>query len=126
VRSGIVGDMDEGLPIAYEVLEKGVAVLSSDGEQIGTVHHVVAAPEQDIFHGLVISTTAHGLRFVEAADVESLHERGVDLRIDSEAAGALPAPGGGAPVYNEDPGEIMGWHHWVNMVTRRSDWKRSR
>ena len=78
--------MDEGLPIAYEVLEKGVAVLSADGEQIGTVHHVVAAPEKDIFHGLVITTPARGRRFVEAADVESLHERGVDLKIDAAAA----------------------------------------
>ncbi|HEV2943633.1 MAG TPA: hypothetical protein VGX26_00770, partial [Solirubrobacteraceae bacterium] len=68
--------MDEGLPIAYEVLEKGVAVLSSDGEQVGTVHHVVAVPEKDIFHGLVISTSQHGRRFVEAASVASLHEHG--------------------------------------------------
>ena len=88
--------MDEGDPIAYEVLEKGVPVYASDGEEIGVVHHVVAAPEQDIFHGLVIS--AHGAkRFVEAADVESLHERGVDLRIDSAAAAALPEPGEGPP-----------------------------
>ena len=50
--------VDEGLPIAYEVLEKGVPVLASDGEQVGTVHHVVAAPEKDIFHGLVIATPA--------------------------------------------------------------------
>ena len=61
--------VDEGLPIAYEVLEKGVPVLASDGEQVGTVHHVVAAPEKDIFHGLVIATPGHGRRFVEAADV---------------------------------------------------------
>jgi hypothetical protein len=64
--------MDEGLPIAYEVLDKNVPVLASDGEQVGTVHHVVAAPEKDIFHGLVINTPQHGRRFVEAADVASL------------------------------------------------------
>ena len=52
--------MDEGLPIAYEVLEKGVPVLASDGEQVGTVHHVVAAPEKDIFHGLVITRPSTG------------------------------------------------------------------
>ena len=33
-------------------------MLASDGEQVGTVHHVVAAPEKDIFHGLVITTPA--------------------------------------------------------------------
>jgi hypothetical protein len=116
--------MDEGLPIAYEVLEKGVAVLASDGQQVGTVHHVVAAPEEDIFHGLVIVMPGKGRRFVEAADVASLHERGVDLRIDSAATQSLPEPGGGAPVYDEDPGAMKGWQHWVHLATGRGDWKR--
>lgn len=116
--------MDEGAPIAYQVLEKGIPVLASDGEQVGTVHHVVSAPEKDIFHGLVISTTGHGLRFVEAADVESLHEHGVDLRIDTAGAQSLPEPGGGAPVFDEDPGALKGWHHWVHKATLHGDWKR--
>ena len=116
--------VDEGFPIAYQVLEKGVPVLASDGERVGTVHHVVAAPEKDIFHGLVISTPGHGQRFVEAADVESLHEHGVDLRIDTAAAQSLPQPGGGAPVFGDDPGEMKGWHHWVHKAAGRGDWKR--
>lgn len=116
--------MDEGLPIAYEVLEKGVAVLSSDGVEVGHVHHVVAAPQQDIFHGLVITTSLRGRRFVEAEQVQSLHERGVDLKIDAAAAAELPEPGGGAPVYDEDPGEMKGWHHWVHLLGMRGDWNR--
>ncbi len=28
--------MDEGLPVAYEVLEKDVPVMASDGEQVGS------------------------------------------------------------------------------------------
>jgi hypothetical protein len=118
--------VDEGSPIAYEVLEKDVPVLTSDGVQIGAVHHVVAAPEKDIFHGLVITVPGRGKRFVEAADVAGLHERGVDLRIDSAAAQELPQPGGGAPVYDEDPGTMKGWHHWVHVATLRGDWKRER
>jgi sporulation protein YlmC with PRC-barrel domain len=116
--------MDEGLPVAYQVLEKGVAVLGSDGERIGTVHHVVAAPEKDIFHGLVISTPGHGQRFVEAADVASLHEFGVDLRIDSVAAQGLPQPGGAAPVYDEDPSTQTKWSHLMRKYTGRKDWHR--
>ncbi|HEX4187616.1 MAG TPA: hypothetical protein VHY83_06950 [Solirubrobacteraceae bacterium] len=116
--------MDEGLPVAYPVLEKGVPVLSADGEQIGTVHHVVAAREQDIFHGLVISTPDHGRRFVEAADVESLHEHGVDLRIGSSVAQSLPEPGGAAPVYDEDPARQTKWSHLFRKYTGRSDWNR--
>jgi hypothetical protein len=117
--------MDEGLPIAYEVLEKGVPVMASGGEPVGSVHHVVAAPEKDIFHGLVISLPGKaGMRFVEAADVESLHEHGVDLRIDAVAVANLPLPGGGAPVYNEDPAAMNKWSHWVNRLTLRKDWHR--
>jgi hypothetical protein len=115
--------MDEGLPIAYEVLEKGVLVMGSDGDSVGTVHHVVAVPEKDIFHGLVISTPGHGRRFVEATDVAALHEHGVDLRIDSAAVKRLPEPGGGAPVYGEDPGAMKkGWRHWVGKAGLRGDW----
>jgi hypothetical protein len=116
--------VDEGFPIAYQVLEKGVPVLASDGTEVGTVHHVVSAPEKDIFHGVVIKTPAHGLRFVEAADVESLHERGVDLRIDTAAAQSLPQPGGGAPVYDEDPSTQTQWSHYVRKYTGRKDWHR--
>jgi hypothetical protein len=88
------------------------------------VHHVVAAPEQDIFHGLVITTSAGERRFVEAGDVESLHEHGVDLRIDSSAAQSLPEPGGGAPVYDEDPATQTKWSHLFRKYTGRSDWHR--
>jgi uncharacterized protein YrrD len=116
--------MDEGLPIAYGVLEKGVPVLASDGERVGNVHHVVSAPEKDIFHGLVINTPGHGLRFVTASDVASLHEHGVDLKIDAKAAQSLPQPGGGAPVYDEDPATQTRWSHWVNRLTLRNDWHR--
>jgi hypothetical protein len=118
--------MDEGLPVAYEVLEKGVPVFASDGGQVGTVYVVLAAPEKDIFHGLVIETSGQGRRFVEAADIASLHEHGVDLRIDSAAAQSLPEPRGGAPVFDEDPGAMKGWHHWVHLLGLRGDWHRER
>jgi len=118
--------VDEGMPIAYEVLEKGVPVYASDGGQVGTVHHVVAAPEEDIFHGIVFRTPDHGLHMAEAADIASLHERGVDLRIDSAAATVLPQPHGGAPVYHEDPSQMKGWHHWLHKLGPHGDWQRDR
>jgi hypothetical protein len=116
--------MDQDLPIAYTVLEGGVPVTGSDGQRVGTVHHVVAAPEEDIFHGIVIATGGSGRRFVEAADVASIHEHGVDLRIDSAAARDLPEPNGGAPTYSGDPGSVNTWSHWVNRLTGRTEWKR--
>ena len=119
--------MDEGLPIAYEVLDKGVPVYAADGAQVGSVDHVVAAAEEDIFHGIVIRTEA-GQRFVGAEQVASLHERGADLRIDAAAVAALPEPHGGAPAWrDQEPGvKPSRWQHLVDLVTgadpRRRDW----
>jgi hypothetical protein len=109
--------MDEGLPIAYEVLEPGVPVYASGGQQVGTVAHVVAAPEEDIFHGIVLRG-AHGDRFVPADQVAALHERGVDLRIDGAAADALPEPSGGAPAWrvNEPGVEPSPWRRFLDLV----------
>lgn len=118
--------MDEGQPIAYELLDKGVPVLCSDGEQIGTVACVLSEPAEDIFHGLLISTSHHGVRFVEASAIASMHEHGVDLRIDSPTAQTLPGPEHAAPVYDEDPGAQDKWHHWVRKLTGRGDWNRER
>jgi sporulation protein YlmC with PRC-barrel domain len=110
--------MDEGLPIAYEVLDKDVPVYASGGEQVGTVDHVVAAPEEDIFHGIVIRTES-GQRFVAGDQVGSLHERGVDLTIDATAAASLPEPHGGAPAWRSaEPGvKPSRWQHFVDLVT---------
>ncbi len=117
--------MDEGAPIAYELLDAGVPVIASDGEQVGTVGSVLSAPEKDIFHGLLIYTHGREIRFVEAEQIASIHEHGVDLRIDSTQAGALPPPEHKAPVFDEDPGEMGGWKHWVHKLTRHGyDWKR--
>jgi hypothetical protein len=117
--------VDEGPPIAYSVLEDGVPVLARDGEQVGTVARVVAAEEEDIFHGLVIETPHNGVRFVPAEQVAALHERGVDLRIDRMAVAGLPGPEHGAPVYTEHPDEGS-WTHWARKLMRAGDWRRER
>ncbi len=119
--------MDEGLPIAYEVLSDGVPVYTSDGKTLGTVEHVVAAPALDIFHGIIASTES-GSRFIAADEVASLHERGVDLRIDSAAAAQLPEPHGAAPAFRvRDPGVKVGrWRHLLDklegVAPTRRDW----
>ncbi len=123
----IVTAVDEGLPIAYQLLDAGVPVLASDGTQVGTVTSVLAAPEKDVFHGLLVKTTGHTVHFVEAADVASIHEHGVDLRIDTAAVQGLPGPEHAAPVYHEDPAKQQGkWSHWVHHLSGRGDWDRER
>ena len=122
--------MDEGLPIAYQVLDQGVSVFASDGSTVGTVDHVVAAPAEDIFHGVVIET-AGGRRFVSADQVASLHERGVDLRIGAEEVAELPTPHGAAPALEiKDPAaktQRTRWKEILDMVSLKgylsADWK---
>jgi hypothetical protein len=119
--------VDEGLPIAYQVLDKNVPVFASEGSQVGTVDHVVSAPAEDIFHGIVIRG-AQGQRFVSADQVASLHEHGVDLRIDAAAAAALPQPHGAAPAWrvNEPGVKPSAWTHLLDRMKpgprRQHDW----
>ncbi len=98
---------DPGLPISYEVLERGTAVYSSEGEQVGTVAHVLAAEEVDIFEGIVIleHRGRSGHRFVEAEDIADMYERAVMLRLDRAAAERLPEPSANPAVMHDDPAE---------------------
>ena len=120
--------MDEGLPIAYEVLEEGVPVYAADGTAVGTVDHVVAAPAEDIFHGLVIRTE-RGPRFVAADQVASLHERGADLSIPADEVAGLPMPHGGAAARHvREPGaKPSPWRELLDVLTLRNrhdrDWR---
>jgi hypothetical protein len=110
--------VNEGAPIAYLVLQKDVPVYAAGGEQVGTVDHVVAAPEFDVFHGIVVNVE-NGQRFVAADQVAALHERGADLRIDVTDAAALPEPHGAAPVFHDnEPGvKPHGWKHLIDRMS---------
>jgi sporulation protein YlmC with PRC-barrel domain len=83
---------DLGNPASYLTLEEGTAVLSSDGERVGRVEEVLADESTDVFDGLVVRTGPLGLerRYVEAARVDEIYERGVVLKLDAAAARDLP------------------------------------
>ncbi|MGH2962797.1 MAG: PRC-barrel domain-containing protein [Solirubrobacterales bacterium] len=83
-----------GTPGSYLTLEEGTPVLSSDGEAVGRVEEIRADTGTDVFDGLVIAAGALGgdRRFVEAAKVDEIYERGVVLRLDAAGAGDLPRP----------------------------------
>lgn len=101
--------MDAGAPISYEVLEPGTPVYSSDGEQIGTVAHVLFVPEEDVFDGIVIaegsSPRHHEHRFADADDVGPIHEHAVTLKLDAAACRDLPRPSANPAVMHDDPGD---------------------
>jgi uncharacterized protein YrrD len=83
---------DLGAPLSYLVLQTGVPVYSCDGERLGRVTRVLAAPEANMFDGIIFDTKAGpgGHRFVDAPEVESIYERGVVLKIDAAAVESLP------------------------------------
>ena len=101
--------MDLGDPGSYLTLADGTPVLSSDGERIGVVQHVLADPGEDVFDGLVVDTQAGpgGWRFVDAPLVDSIHERGVVLTVDAEAAGRLPEPSENPSALNATPDDTV-------------------
>ena len=92
--------MDLGEPSSYLLLEAGVPVFSSDEKRLGDVEHVLADEASDVFDGIVVdrSVLPGGHRFVDAPQVDRIHERGVVLTLTAGrgrgAAGTVGEPGG--------------------------------
>jgi hypothetical protein len=98
--------MDLGVPGSYMTLTDGVAVYSSDGQRLGEVQHVLAEPDKDIFDGIVFEGPG-GHRFVDAPEVDSIHERGVVLTLDAAAADRLPQPGPNPATMSAGPDDTV-------------------
>jgi len=94
-----------GDPTSYLELPDGVPVLASDGRQIGTVAHVLADEDNDIFDGLVIDTPLGrgGHRFADATQVDRLYTGGAVLALDAAAAERLREPSENPAVLEADP-----------------------
>jgi hypothetical protein len=99
---------DLGHPISYEALGRGATVYSSEGEELGRVVRVMAAPEARMFDGIVFDTTAGpgGHLFVDAPEVDRIYERGVVLKIDAAEAASLPKPSANPGVLAVKPGDL--------------------
>lgn len=93
---------DLGAPTSYLALADGTPVVASDGSEVGTVRHVLAVPDDDIFDGLILDTPG-GSRFADASLVDALHERQVRLTLDARAARELPEPAESAPALSATP-----------------------
>jgi len=100
--------MDLGDPGSYLSLPQGTDVVSSDGHKVGTVEHVLAVPEVDVFDGVIVDMRAGpgGHRFADASQVASIHERGVVLALDREAAERLPVPEENPAALDASPDDV--------------------
>ena len=99
--------MDLGNPIAYLALETGTPLYSSDDEVIGSVFHVLAVEDKDIFDGIIIAEPG-GHRFVDAEEIDRIYEHGVVLKLDAAACAELPTPTPNPAVMRDDPAESRG------------------
>jgi sporulation protein YlmC with PRC-barrel domain len=86
--------------VHYTALERGTPVISSDGEQVGTVDEVLDNYREHIFDGLVIMTRGGERRFVDAPEVARTAERAVTLTITASECATLGPP----PKQGPEPG----------------------
>ena len=86
--------MDLGNPTSYLELTAGAPVYSADDQELGKVAEVRAAPDLDIFDGILISGGALGHRYVDAEHVREIFDRGVMLELSAADAGNLPTSAG--------------------------------
>jgi len=73
-------------PVAWKVVERGWAVVASDGNEVGKVDQVLGDPEADIFDGLSVDAGAvlDRPRYVPAEKVGAIEEGTVHLTIDAD------------------------------------------
>ncbi len=98
--------MDHGAPGSYLTLTPGTDVVSSDGETVGKVEHVLADEGTEIFDGLVVDTRLGpgGLRFVDAPQVDAIFTHAVVLTVSAAEIHRLPEPTA-SPAVLENHGE---------------------
>lgn len=86
--------MDYGEPASYLTLDEECSVISSDGEEVGKVQHVLSDEDEDVFDGIVIDTHLGpgGLLFVDAQQVKECRERAVMLTVPAAEIEKLPKP----------------------------------
>jgi len=119
-----MGEMTEGTPISYAAAAKGTPVLSSSGATIGTLEHVLAVSDLDIFEGIVIATH-HGIRFVDADHISAITTTQIRSSLSDDEAAKL-APPDGPPVYRVDAlaGSGHDLHDVIRRLFGRTHWKR--
>lgn len=115
---------DLGDPTSYLQIEDGVPVLSSDGEEIGTLEHVLADEGTDIFDGIIVDTRTGpgGWRFADASEVAELHEGAIVLALDAAQCERLPSPSENPPAMGADPSDVAEPGGASDKLRRAWDW----
>jgi PRC-barrel domain len=86
--------VDHGGPTSFLHADPGIDVISSDGQRVGTLEHVLADERTSVFDGIVIDVVLGpgGHRFVDAPEVTEFRERAVLIAIPAADVDRLPEP----------------------------------
>jgi len=78
-------------PVAWTVVERGWAVVASDGREVGKVDEVLGDPEADIFDGFSVGEGAmlDRPRYVPSEQVGAIEVGSVHLTIGADEYAAL-------------------------------------
>jgi hypothetical protein len=111
--------------ISYQAATRGTPVLAKSGKQIGHLLHVLQVPEVDVFDGLVVRTH-HGLRFIDADQVQEITRSKIRCSLSDAQADNLPKPEGGTAAFHFDGIEEFTSAHTQQLgeIFRRPRWRR--
>jgi hypothetical protein len=84
--------LDDGHAVHFTALERGVPVISSDGQEVGKLVEVLDNYRENIMDGLVMETPSGERKFVDAPEVERTAERAVTLNITAAETEQLGPP----------------------------------
>lgn len=117
--------MDTEMAVSYQAAVPGTPVFTRSGKEIGTLEHVLEAPKEDPFDGIVVATD-WGLRFISADRIELITVRCVRCLLDDDEAARLPPPEGTA-VYTVSSLDEIGdsLHEKLGRMFRRPHWTSS-
>src|ERR1700685_438851 len=91
---------EDAEPISYQGVAHGTPVLSSTGQEFGTLAKVLDIASEDVFDGIIVKTH-HGERFVDRDQIAEITTRYIKCDLDDEAVESLPEPSG-TPVYRDN------------------------
>jgi hypothetical protein len=114
---------DEAQPVSYEGVPLGVPLLSSTGQQFGTLAKVLEIPSEDLFDGVIVNTD-HGRRFVDRDQISEITTEYIKCDLDDLATTRLPEPSG-SPVFDADAEYGAGntFREWVHRTFGHGGWK---
>jgi hypothetical protein len=114
---------EDAQPVSYEGVPLGVPLLSSTGEQFGTLVKVLEIPQEDLFDGVIVQV-GHEHRFVDRDQIAEITTEYIKCDLDEDAISTLPMPSG-TPVFDADTsyGEGNTFRDWVHRTFGHGGWQ---